>query len=195
MKRALLLPFLTITCLSSWAQSEQAPVKPHPLPALPGVIEAVLHDFPENLRHLTGELLTAQGETENYSSTVTPPGAESCTITRFLSTGDTTAAWQARMYSSEDFEKASTAYRDLYQQLQSCYLLLPDSSMIPLKGRWEPARQEISFTTSTLRLNTGDERYREVAIDLELLWQVSGWVVNINIFSKRPDDEIGVLVQ
>ncbi|MDP4218470.1 MAG: hypothetical protein Q8927_19905, partial [Bacteroidota bacterium] len=112
-----------------------------------------------------------------------------------LSTGDTTAAWQARMYSSEDFEKASTAYRDLYRQLQSCYLLLPDSSMIPLKGRWEPARQDMSFTTSTLRLNTGDERYREVAIDLELLSQVTGWVVNINIVSKRPDDEIGIRAQ
>ena len=47
------------------------------------------------------------------------------------------------MYSSDDFEKASRAYHDLYKQLQSCYLLLPDSSMIFLKGEWEPAREEM----------------------------------------------------
>jgi hypothetical protein len=195
MKSALLLPILTIAFFPSWAQTDHAVVKLPAVPGLPGVIEAVLHDFPENLRHLTGELLTAQGETENYSSIVMPPGAESCTITRFFSTGDTTATWQARMYSNEDFEKASTAYHDIYRQLQSCYLLLPDSSMIPLKGRWEPARREMPFTTSTLRLDTGDERFREVAIDLELLEQVGGWVVNINVFNKHADDEIDVLGQ
>jgi hypothetical protein len=178
---------------SSWAQPDTV-VVPRAV-AFPGAIEAVLHDFPNNLRHITGELLLAQGEIDTYASTVEPPGAESCAITRYHSHSDSTASWQAKMYSGEDFDKASRAYRALYVQLQSCYLLLPDSSMVFLKGQWEPAREEISFTTSTLKLNTGDERYREVQVDLELLYQVSNWVVNINIVSKKPDDEIGGLIR
>jgi hypothetical protein len=163
--------------------------------AFPGAIEAVLHDFPNNLRHITGELLLAQGEIDSYVSTIEPPGAESCVITRYHSHSDSTASWQAKMYSGEDFDRASSAYHAIYKQLQSCYLLLPDSSMVFLKGQWEPAREDIAFTTSTLRLNTGDERYQEVQVDLELLYQVSHWVVNINIVSKRPDDEIGGLIR
>ncbi len=123
--------------------------------AFPGAIEAVLHDFPNNLRHITGELLLAQGEIDNYVSTIEPPGAESCVITRYHSHSDSTASWQAKMYSGEDFDKASGAYHAIYKQLESCYLLLPDSSMIFLKGQWEPAREDIAFTTSTLRTEHG----------------------------------------
>ena len=51
----------------------------------PAVINAVLADFPNELRHITGELLLAQGEFENYASMVELPGAENCTVTRYHS--------------------------------------------------------------------------------------------------------------
>ncbi len=146
-------------------------------------IEAVLHDFPSNLRHITGELVLAEGEIENYACTVELPGSEHCVITRYHSASDTTASWQAKMYTSDDFGKASAKYRALYNRLQSCYLLLADSSMVYLKGEWEPAREEIPFATSTLRLNTGDGHYAEMQVQLEMLYQESDWEVNINIFN------------
>jgi hypothetical protein len=149
-------------------------------------IEAVLHDIPSNFRHITGELVLAEGEIENYSCTVELPGAELCVITRYHSASDTTASWQAKMYSSEDFEKVSRRYHSLYNQLRSCYLLLADSSSVFLKGDWEPAREDIPFATSTLRLSTGEERYEEVRVQLEMLYQANGWVVNINIFNNPP---------
>jgi hypothetical protein len=162
------------------------------LPGAPGnanfsaAIESVLHDFPSNLRHITGDLVLAEGEIENYSCTVELPGAEHCVITRYHSVSDTTASWQAKMYSNEDFEKASREYHNLYNKLRSCYLLLADSSMVFLKGEWEPAREEIPFATSTLRLSTGGDRYGELQVQLELLYQASDWVVNINIFDEPP---------
>jgi hypothetical protein len=149
-------------------------------------LEAVMHDFPSNLRHITGELVLAEGEIENYACTVELPGAEHCVITRYHSASDTTASWQAKMYTSDDFGKASAKYHALYNRLQSCYLLLADSSMVYLKGEWEPAREEIPFTTSTLRLNTGDGHYAEMQVQLEMLYQESDWEVNINIFNAPP---------
>ncbi len=38
--------------------------------SFPEVIDAVLRDFPNNLQHITGDLVLAQGEIENYASTV-----------------------------------------------------------------------------------------------------------------------------
>lgn len=154
-------------------------------------IEAVLHDFPYNLCHIKGELVLAQGEFENYASLVELPGAENCIITRYHSVDDTTVSWQAKMYSHEDFEKAAHEYHELYKKLQACYLKLVDGSIIYLQGDWEPAREETSFTTSTLRLTTGDWRYKEVKVELELVYLLSNWVVNINIVTKKRDDEVG----
>lgn len=155
-------------------------------------IDAVLEDLPDNLRHLTGELLLAEGEVENYASLVALPDAENCVVTRYHSVRDSTASWQARLLSGGDFNAAARKYQQLYQQLKTCYLRLPDSSLFFLEGVWEPAREDIRFTTSTFRLRTDDVRYRDVMVQLELVYELADWSVNINIVTKRPDDEVGV---
>lgn len=156
-----------------------------------GVIDSVLRDFPYNLRHISGDLVLAQGEFENYASTVELPGAASCTITRWHSIEDTTASWQAQMYRGEDFPAASKQYQELFGLLKGCYLRLVDGSTFFLAGDWEPAKEEAPFTTSTLRVQTGDERYREVKVEVELVFLVTEWAVNVNIVSKKRDDQVG----
>lgn len=160
---------------------------------LPAVIDAVLQDFPNNLRHISGGLVMAQGEFENYASLLTPADAEDCMVTRWHSRRDTTASWQARIFTSDDYATAEKRYRRLYTQLKACHMTLADSSLIPLEGTWEPAKEEVAFTTSTLRLKTNDWRYSDVKIELELIYQLADWAVQINIVNKRPDDAVGVV--
>jgi hypothetical protein len=155
-------------------------------------IDAVLSDLPNNLRYVTGELLLAEGETDSYVSLVAVPDAEHCTVTRYHSVEDTTSSWQAKMYSGGDFGAASRKYAQLFQQLKVCYVRLPDGSVYYLEGKWEPAREGITFTTSTLKVKTADQRFRDVEVELELVYQLADWAVNINIVTKKPDDEVGM---
>jgi hypothetical protein len=155
-------------------------------------IDAVLSDLPNNLRYVTGELLVAEAETDSYASLVAVPDAEKCIVTRYHSVEDTTASWQAKMFSGGDFGVAARKYQQLYQQLKTCYVRLPDGSIYYLEGTWEPAREGITFTTSTLRIKTDDQRFRDVMVQVELVYQLADWAVNINIVTKKPDDEIGM---
>ncbi len=159
--------------------------------AFHSAIDSVLRDFPYNLRHITGELVLAQGEFENYASLVMVPEAQSCVVTRYHSADDTTASWQAKMFNSDDFDEANRAYQQLYRQLKTCYVKFVDGSIFYLEGQWEPAKSGASFTTSTLRLRTGDWRYKDVKVELELVYLLADWAVNINIVSKLRDDEVG----
>jgi hypothetical protein len=162
----------------------------HAQQTFPGVIDAVLRDFPNNLRNITGELVLAQGEFENYASVLALPESQHCIITRWHSTQDTTVSWQAAMLTTDNFGKADRTYRELYQKLQQCYIQLADGTIVYLKGTWEPAKEGASFTTSTLRVAVDDQRYKDVRVELELVYQLAEWGVNINIFSKKPDDEV-----
>lgn len=159
-------------------------------------IDAVLGDLPNNLRYVTGELLLAEAETDCYASLVAVPDAEKCIVRRYHSVEDSTASWQAKMFSGGDFGVAARKYQQLYQQLKTCYVRLPDGSIYYLEGTWEPAREGITFTTSTLTLRTDDQRFRDVKVELELVYQLADWAVNINIVTKKPDDEVqsGLLV-
>jgi len=158
----------------------------------PAVIDAVLRDFPHQLGHITGELVLAQGEIENYSSLVVLPDAEQCIVTRYHSRRDTTASWQAKMFSSDDFGKASRQYQELFQKLKTCYMSLLDGRIIYLTGKWEAPKEEAAFTTSTLRLPMENWRYKDVKVELELVYLLAEWTVNINIVSKPPDNEMGL---
>jgi len=157
---------------------------------IPTVIDAVLQDFPNNLRHISGEPVLAEGEFENFASVLTLSDAQECVVTRWHSKGDTTASWQAKMFTSDDYAAAERRYHRLYQQLKTCHMTLGDSSMVQLEGEWAPASASAAFTTSTLRLKTKDWRYRDVKIDVELVYQLADWAVQINIVSKKPDDMV-----
>ena len=177
-------PFTLLLALTSFcAVRAQVPVSP-----FVSAIDSVLRDFPNNLRHITGDLVLAQGEFENYVSTVQLPGSADCIITRWHSTGDTTASWQAKMYSGDNFDAAQKCYHQLYRQLKTCYMRLQDSSLVYLEGDWNPAKEEAAFTSSTLRLGIDDWRYSKVQVQVELVYLVTDWAVQINIISKQPDD-------
>ena len=160
--------------------------------SFPDAIDAVLGDLPNNLRLVTGVLILAEGEVDRYASLVLVPDAENCLVTRYHSRQDTTASWQAKMFSGANFNDASARYQQLYQQLKTCYVRLADGSVYYLQGTWEPAREGMKFTTSRFRLRANDWRYRYVEVELELVYQLADWAVNINIVTKRPDDEVGI---
>ncbi|MBC7902273.1 MAG: hypothetical protein H7Y27_02585 [Gemmatimonadaceae bacterium] len=153
----------------------------------PKAIEAVLHDFPNNLRNLNGELILSLAEIDNYESLVKMPGSIECSITRYHSVEDTLASWQAKMFQGEEFNVAAQRYTELYRQLKSCYLRLVDGSIVYLNCSYDAPKEENDFVTSTLRLDTGDWHYKEVKIELELVYQFPEWIVNINVVNKKKD--------
>src|SRR5580658_5375069 len=200
-------PLLTLTvavvasssCLAqvradSTAARADSVLQPIPVRVVPFVdaIDAVLGDLPNNLRYVTGALMLAEGETDSYVSLVAVPGAKNCVVMRYHSVEDTMASWQAKMFSGGDFGAASKTYQQLFQQLKVCYVRMSDGSIYYLEGTWEPAREGVRFTTSTLKLRTDDQRFRGVEVELELVYQLADWAVNINIMTKKPDNEVGM---
>ena len=154
-------------------------------------IDTILRDFPSNLSHITGELVLAQGEFENYSSRVQLPGAEECIITHWHSNRDTTVSWQAQVYSGDDFDAAEKKYHQLFREVHQCYMRMPDSTLAFLSGDWAEPKEGVSFTTSTLQLKTAGWRYRDVQVLVELVYNLADWTVRVSIVSKKPDDEVG----
>jgi len=159
-------------------------------PAFTKAVETILGDFPHNYKHITGDLVLAQGEWEHYASTITLPGAISCIVGRYHSVLDTTASWQALMFSSEEFNEAATVYKQLFHQLNACKVKMVDGSVYYLDGKLETATEAMDFVTSTFKVKTGDERYRLFKVELELLYQLNEWVVNINMVSKKNDKDM-----
>lgn len=150
-------------------------------------ISSLLNDLPRNFHTTRGELLLSQGEIDSYECKVKIPGAEDCSITRYHSEEDTTASCQANMYHDENFKKAVARYKELYRQLKGCYLQTVDGTLLYVKGDWEEPTEEKAFASSFFHVITGDERYKDAAIELQMRYQFPEWIISINIASKRND--------
>ena len=148
MKRILLV--LTASCTILLAEAQLKLTEKTINPGFVRAVELVLADFPYNYNHITGDLVLAQGEFEQFTSTVMLPGAETCIVGRYHSELDTTASWQALMYSNEEFDKAAEEYKQLYHQLKGCHLKMSDGSVYYLDGRYEEATDALPFVTSAL---------------------------------------------
>lgn len=159
-------------------------------PGFSKAVETVLGDFPYNFKHITGDLVLAEGEMEQYASTITLPGSVHCVIGRYHSVLDTTASWQALMFSGESFEDAAREYQRLYRQLKGCRVKMVDGSAFYLYGDYEAPSESMDFVTSDLRVQTSDHRFKEFKVELEIRYQMPEWVVNINMVSKKKDSEM-----
>lgn len=155
--------------------------------SLPKAIGVILGDVRHNFHTINGELIVSQAGGDDYTCLVAVPGALSSWITRYSSEEDTTASWQAKMYESEDFNAAAARYKELYRQLKGCSVRTVDGSAFFMNGEWSAPREANKFTVSTLRVITGDEHYKNVKMELEMLYQFPLWVINIHIGSKKKD--------
>lgn len=159
-------------------------------PGFSKAIETVLGDFPYNYKHITGDTAAAEADLTQFHSTVQLPGAYTCLVAHYHSALDTSASWQAFMFRDEGFEKAATSYKRLYQQLKHCKLRMVDGSVYSLEGDYETPDESLDFVTTVFHIQTADERFREFKVELELLYKLDEWVVNINMVSKKRDSEI-----
>ncbi len=149
----------------------------------------VLLDYPNNFNNITGDLVLSQGEFEHYASTVKLPGARSCIVGKYHSLSDSTASWQAVMYSHDEFELASKEYRKIFRQLKTTPVTLVDGSKIYLVGEMAELDESHDFSVSTFYFPTADTRYRDFKVELEMLYSMNEWVINLNLVKRKKDEE------
>jgi hypothetical protein len=158
-------------------------------PGFGKAVEQILGDFPYNYKHLTGELLLQEGELTQFAPTVSLPGAQQCVIAHYHSAFDTSASYQGLMYKTDEYEDAVKEYRRLFRELKGCKLKMVDGSAYFLDGEFEEPAEEKDFVISMFKIQTADDRFRLFKVELEMLYKVDHFVVNINFITRKNDED------
>ena len=185
MKRTMLIALLAIHVHCAYSQTN---IFSNPA-SFSKSLQSVLEDYPNNFHNISGEAILEQGEAEQYASTVQLPGAEACIIGRYHSVIDTTASFQAIMFRSEEFEEAAKQYKSIYKQLKSSPIVLVDGSKLYFKSEYSEPDNSFDFIVSTFTFPSHDRRFMGFRIDLELVYIMNEWTVNINMGRKKDDTE------
>jgi hypothetical protein len=151
-------------------------------------VTRVVESFQNNYGSIQGEALPADDDRDIYQSTIKLPGATRCVIYRFHSVEDTTASWQALLYTGEDFKEASRVYRNSFRQLKQAKFK-EGLSQHSLQGEMVPPTESLRFTTSILRPLAEEGIYKNFIAEIEMINTIEGWIVQLNLHSRKDDDK------
>lgn len=171
-------------------QFSQAQLLNKILPASPfsDSLSKVVENFQQNYNGIQGIALPPDEDRDIFASTVGLPGASSCVIFRFHSKQDTTASWQALLYEGEDFKDASKAYKNAIKHLKQTKFKV-GIRKISFEGETVNPSESLRFTTSIFKPTEYTDIYKNFIAEVEMLNSMEGWIVKINLHSRKADTE------
>jgi hypothetical protein len=187
MKKIVFTFIAFFTYVAGYAQFSKTTL---PVLSFNDALQKIVLDFRLNYRTiLIDSTVSHEDGSETYASSVTLPGATNCQVMRFHSTKDKTAAYEANFYQGEDFNEAAKAYKNCIHMIKKSSIKWPNGRVTSFSGKEEEANQTLPFTVSTLRFTTDDYVYKNFCAEIEIRGDVTGWQVNVNFYSKRPDTD------
>ena len=148
----------------------------------------VVENYETNYLYIQGGALPSDDVRDIFLSSLSIPGASRCVIYRFHSTEDTTASWQALLYTGEDFKQASKVYTNTFKQMKQIKFSAGGISN-GLDGEMIAPTDAIRFTSSLLRPVVPCALYKNFIAEIEMINTIEGWTVQLNLHSRKDDDE------
>ncbi len=176
--------------LMLFMQFSQAQILQKVLPTSPfsDSLSKVVENYQHNYLDIQGLALQPDEDRNIFASTVGLPGASSCVIFRFHSSEDTTASWQALLYEGEDFKEASKTYKAVIKNLKQTKFKV-GLQKVSFEGEVVAPSESLRFTSSLFRPSVYLERYKNFIAEVEMLNSIEGWIVRLNLHSRKQDTE------
>ncbi len=183
-----LLTLATATLL--FASSTQAQLLSKVLPPSPfsQTVSTVVENFPNNYHQIQGDALPADEDRDIFLSTISMPGTSKCVIYRFHSEQDTSASWQAVLYTGEDYKEALKIYKSSFRQIKQTKFTV-GITKVSFEGEFEAPNEALRFNSSVLRPSMQEGVYKNFIAEVELLNSIEGWTVQLSLHSRKEDTE------
>lgn len=148
----------------------------------------VVTNFRSNFRHIQGKRLESGNHADIFQSKAGIPGSQNCIIYRYHSVIDSSASWQAVMYSGESYKEALRAYKNTYRLLKRAKLLPTDQIGMEFHGEMDEPKEGVSFAQTVLQAHSSDPFYNKFVAETELVNFYDKWEVHLNLHNKTNDN-------
>lgn len=187
MKKILFLFFIVVMVNALHAQILKNVI---PTPAnFNDSLNHIVQAYLSNYRHIQGSIFQAQSDVDIFYSTQSVPGASQAFIYRFHSVEDSTASWQAVMYSGETYKDAAKVYKNTFRQITKSRLNFGNGKTGHFEGTYTEPTEDLRFTSSILYTGEESGPYKHFIANIDMVNNFGTWEVRLSLNRKRDDRE------
>ncbi len=132
---------------------------------------------------------TNSSDVDIFYSTQSVPGASQAFIYRFHSVEDSTASWQAVMYSGETYKDAAKVYKNTFRQITKSRLNFGNGKTGHFEGTYTEPTEDLRFTSSILYTREESGPYKHFIANIDMVNNFGTWEVRLSLNRKRDDRE------
>jgi hypothetical protein len=155
----------------------------------------VVKDYFNNFKNLINEELVQNPQSTDYSSSLTPAGAESCVITKYTSLKRSMYSFESVLMTTDDFETAQKQFKSYYSQLNNLTVKLSTVRTLSLKGNYESPEEEKKFTSVLFDNDANDEASKRMKVELLMEYGMLEWKIKVLIYERERNDSDPPLVE
>lgn len=152
-------------------------------------IEKVAGDYYDHFDQIKGEVISETVSTIEYASKVLPLGASESSITEIKSVHNN-FSWQAIMFTTEDYKKATEKYKEIYNELNGTNYNMHENRPWRFKGSYDSPDDDRAFASSILEPDKSEKSLRKLKIEVALNYNIPEWTVKVLIYEKESDEDI-----
>lgn len=175
--------YLLILCLFASLISYSQP--PRIASSLHAELNNVLNDMGNGFLNLRGEVISIQPQSMDYRSVHQLRGSLECMVSVHSDEQKEIYSWQATMIRTEDFQKAVTKFKSLYNSIKGLRFN-PGSGVLTFTADYDDPDQSIGF--ASIVFQDDPEPVSRLRIELLLEYDMLEWYVKILIYEREKED-------
>jgi len=148
----------------------------------------VIRDYPNQFRHLQGELLQEKNQSTDYDLNFPFGSVEKAVITRYSSKGKPVVACEALVVTTENFADAARKYHSIYATFNNMAVKMDNGVTFYLKGTYEAPVEEVRFNSSMLVFEKPEPYVSKMKVEVSMQYEFMEWTVRVKIYDRDRED-------
>lgn len=148
-------------------------------------LKMVIEDYPNHFSNIKGERISVYEPAVNYKSKVVIPGSVNSTLTQYKT--NEAYSWQCELYSSADFQKATTRFRELYGEIHNTIIKLERQKPAILNGQYEAPEKDKKKTTIFFHFLPSTGIIQKLHVEMQLRSEGGAWKIMLQVYEETHD--------
>jgi hypothetical protein len=158
-------------------------------------LEKVIRDYPNRFHNIRGEMISQRSQVAEYKSTVSVPGASSCSIWKYNVAKNEVYNWNCTTFNSPNFMQARAKFKEVYDQIENTIIKIDGQKPFILNAQYLTPTELHTMNSISFEMLPLANEMKNLKIDLSLEKESNIWKVKLSVYEGEKINGATVAIQ